>query len=188
MPQQQEERQKGNAKGLYLGASGVATCVTPFIHLGGGAEALGIPGVIAFLIIFALAAQNVAADTPQYGMGLYFAVWLFALVYQRVKTTKLLNAGEKIHSRYQGYPELARILKCKENTGKMLEVPMVILVGMMMEYVSEPVGGLLIGSGIALAVVRAMDYQRNYTMKQQMDDARIENEVMKEYMNGRDDY
>jgi hypothetical protein len=49
-------------------------------------------------------------------------------------------------------------------------------------------GGLLVISGIALAVVRALDFQRNYRMKQQMDDARFENEVMKEYMNGRDDY
>jgi hypothetical protein len=122
MQQQQEERKKGNIDGLYVIANGVATCVTPIIRQGFGSEALGIPGVIAFLILGLLTAQNMVSATgeAQYGMCLYFGFWLFALVYQRVKTMKLRKAGAMIHSRYQGYPELARLLKCKENVAKVL--------------------------------------------------------------------
>jgi hypothetical protein len=54
---------------------------------------------------------------------------------------------------------------------------------------SEVLGVFVIGSGLAMGVMRAIDYQATYAMTQQIHDAQVEAEVMNEYVRGgRDDF
>ena len=185
MHQQQEQPKKGNINVLYEAARGCALCVTVFLHESFGKRALlGWPGIVAFIIVWALS----VADPV---MGWFFWLWCAVFVAQCIDTNKRLSKGAKIHSRYQGFPLAAmKLFRCrKENVARTLEIPLVCGVGMASSYLSPTLGAFLIGGGCAMGLVRAIDYQATYKMVQGITDAQVEAEVMSEYVReGRDDF
>ena len=79
-----------------------ATSITIFFRNSFGKEALGWPGVFAFLLILIVGGLN---KSPV--MLLYLGVWLVALACQRLCTFRLVCRGGVWHSKYEGWPVLA---------------------------------------------------------------------------------
>ncbi len=89
--------------GLNILVNAHASTLTPLARTDFGAEGLGMPGFIgAFLILGWGCAFNC------YPMLLYFLVWMGSLLGQRVKTFINWRRGLIVHSRYNGYPWIAR--------------------------------------------------------------------------------
>jgi len=185
MQNPQEQPKKPSLDVPYRAAQGYATCVTVFLHEGFGKRALlGWPGVIAFVIVWAMS----FADPV---MGGFFWLWCLAFIGQCIDTQKRLTQGKAISSRYQGFPKLAmKLFRCrKENVARTLEIPLVCGLGMALAYLSEALGVFLIGGGVAMGFVRMMDHQAAYQAVQRIADAQVEAEVMNEYVRGeRDDF
>ncbi len=85
---------------LYFLCNVHATTFTVLIRSCFGSEALGFPGMFAFvLLLFCMGAE------PR--MLLWVVAWIPAVITQRIITRKLTKQGVMLHSRYAGYPWLA---------------------------------------------------------------------------------
>src|SRR4051812_9834982 len=136
MQQEQNSPQKlssGDAFGLlYLVAMSHATCVTPFIRRGFGAEAFRPYGPIAFVVILMLAGARWVSP-----MGIYLGAWFVALVYRRVETFRLRQKGVVTHSRYIGDPWLAMKFVKDTEQARAFEAVICLLAGAVLCLVSE---------------------------------------------------
>ena len=106
MPAQQQDPNKitrGEALAIiYLAAGSHAACITPFIRSGVGSEAFGIKAVFA-MVGMAMFTEGKWLS----GMGIYLIAWFLALVYRRVQSLRNWLKGDRVHSRYIGWPWLA---------------------------------------------------------------------------------
>lgn len=185
MQQQQQQQPKKITLNVLDIPRGYATCVTVFLREGFGKRALlGWPGVVAFVIMWIMS----YADPV---MQVFFWLWCMAFVFQVLDTSRRITKGEKIHSQYHGFPVMAmKGFRCqKENVAKMLEIPLVCIVGAVSTYLSPTLGAFLIGGGMAMAFVRMIDQQMTYKAVEEITDAGIEAEWMNSYVRGeRDDF
>jgi len=93
--------------------------------------------------------------------GLLMCFWLFYLVMQfraRVESHWMLLRGSVVHSRYNGWPRIARFLpKSSEDKIKGgAEPTFVCLSGMLLMGISPPLGSYLLVAGVALAVTHSV--------------------------------
>jgi hypothetical protein len=164
---------QGGTNLLWLGANCYSTCFTVFIRTGFGTEALGVNGVGAVILI--LIGMSEGGDPGAFLNFLY--AWLCALVVQRVRTAKMVNAGLIEHSRYSGWPSLTLKLFPfikSEMRAKGVEPGLCAVAGVLLAPMSPPLAAFVFCGAFALAVVRGMEQQVNRMRVQQMRDAEIE--------------
>jgi hypothetical protein len=136
-PQQQEKKwgMGDTFNALYAVAVLQSTAVTPFLRTNFGVEALGFPGIWAFVLLLAWA--GLSGDPMMLG---YLVAWLFAVACQRVRTARLVRQGWVAHSQYTGWPRLALRVPFvrKETTAKGVIEPLLCLaLGVVLGAIAE---------------------------------------------------
>ena len=158
---------------LYLLANCYATCFTVFLRTNFGAEALGVHGVGAVLLILLAAGGS---GTPDPFLA-FLAAWFCALVVQRARTVQNARTGHVEHSRYAGFPavtlKLLPFVK-SEMRAKAIEPVLCMVVGCVLGAVWPALGGFIFFGAFALTIVRAIDMRVNQVRVQKMRDAEIE--------------
>jgi hypothetical protein len=186
MPMQQQQQQEWGIREssnlLYALVNAHATAITPFLRQSFGREALGWPGLFAFVLILA-----VAGFTGSSGMLIYLGLWLFALACQRLHTFSLIRKGVVLHSKFEGRPEFAvRLAFGNVQAAVLLVEPLVCAgVGGTFIDVGEPVVGWFLVYGAAALLVREVVHRMiDQKRVQAMHDARIEQEyIARQYRN-----
>ena len=175
--QQQGEQKVSPTANDYLGMA-YAVCdiyrciVGPFLRYGQGMEAYGIRAGIAFLVLLTLA--GVERD---FGLWLFLAVWIVALIYRRVQTFKRIRRGAIIHSRYAGDPWLALKVPFvrSEHTAKgIIEPSICLLVGVMLCPLSVNLGAIVCAGWLLLLVHNGIEREIDRKRLERMRDAEIE--------------
>lgn len=167
---------------LYLVASAHATCFTVFLRRGFGTEALGLNGIIALVIILLY-----AGETRDPYMAWYFWAWLLALIAQRLDTFLLVRKGNREHSRYDGWPNIALALpfvKTEAIAKNLVEPLMCFLGGVLLCPLSESLGGFVMLGFFSLVIKRGLESQANRMQVQRLRDAEIEQRQLAERFRG----
>jgi hypothetical protein len=177
MPQQQRQ-EWGNRESFNLIAALVnfhATAITPIgLRIGFGKEALGVPGLGAFVLILIVAGFNGSQSMLD-----YLGVWFCAVACQRAYTFRLIRRGVVWHSRYEGWPELAVKLARGNVKGAVLVVePLIVAaVGYVFQDMGERVVGTFLMTGAFSLFVRELIHRQiNDRRLMAMSDAQIEQE------------
>jgi hypothetical protein len=151
----------------------------PF-RTGYGSEALGFPGLWAFLLILMCA---VFSFDPM--MWIWLAFWMISLIVRRMETAKMLREGWKIHSMYDGTPTM--MPSWGEKCGRWLVEPVVfVLLGLITGFISRELGtppGLaffLLAGGLSLPAVEGVRRMLINKRTQAMLDSRLEQEFLME--------
>lgn len=163
---------------LLLVAQSLASPVEVFLRTRFGRRYFGVPAAIGlFAVPMWMLFWPREDPTP------ILAFWLLYLVMQiraRVESIVLAAKSEPCHTRYNGYPRLARFFKrTDERKIKAGAEPMlVIITGICMLAVSKPLGSYLITAGVCLSLVASVieSVERNRALS--MRDAWIEQEQM----------
>jgi hypothetical protein len=164
-----------NAASLFvLAAQVMAAPVEVFLRKRFGRRYHGVP---AFLGLLAVPMWMLL--WPQEDFTPIFVFWGLLFLMQlraRIESLVMVAKGELVHTRYNGYPRLARIFK-NTNEQKIkgkIEPVFVMIAGAALLAVSEPLGSFLIVSGLSLAIVAGVieSVERNRTLS--MHDAWLE--------------
>lgn len=163
---------------LMLVAQSLAAPVEVFLRTRFGRRYFGVPATIGLFAVPMWMLFWPAEDpTP------ILVFWLLYLVMQlraRIESIVLAAKSEPVHTRYNGYPRLARFFrKSDERKIKASAEPMlVIVVGAGMLAVSGPLGSYLITAGVSLALVASVieSVERNRALS--MRDAWIEQQQL----------
>src|SRR5947207_1696600 len=96
-------------------------------------------------------------DSP--AMMWFFFAWIGAVACQRAKTFKLVRQGWREHSKYWGYPALAKMIPgVSENAAMMVVEPMICMIGgTLLCYIDTTLGGFVILGMISGAVVTGVE-------------------------------
>jgi hypothetical protein len=145
-----------------------------------GAEALGFPGLWAFVLIVGWAA--VSRDPL---MWVWLAIWLVTLVVRRVETMKLVRQGKRLHTMHDGTP-YSVLRGWDERVARMVIEPVVIFVmGLGLRFIAVdfrmPLKGLSLFLMLGIFTLPTLEIIRGQLMRkrvQAMGDARIEQEVL----------
>ena len=159
---------RGGFNFLYLAINGHATCFTPFLHSGFGSEALGVNGVAGLVVILLYIAYS---GSP--AMVTFLYVWLLMMLMQRIKTTTMRRQGYVIHSRYDGFPLLAKLIK-SERAARGLEPFICALAGILLMPYDEALGQFVLFGLVSLIARIAFQDRIDNVAVQRMRDAEIE--------------
>jgi hypothetical protein len=97
MQDQREITAKGAGNFLVTLCRVQAAAVTPFLRTDFGAQALGMPGLYALILL--LCWFGFSGD---HAMGIYLVAWLGMLFIQRLRTNALIRRQVRMHTRYDG--------------------------------------------------------------------------------------
>jgi hypothetical protein len=156
---------------LVIVAMAQATCVTVFTRTKFGAEALGIPGIGALILLWFWVLGTHSPDLLVYG-----GLWLCAFVLQRVQTMMDCWKGNYQHSRYGGIPiVLGRFCK-SERMAKLREGFGFCLFGLGVNPVDWRIGYFFTASGVAILFIEwihvEVDRKRQMILRDAESDAR----------------
>jgi hypothetical protein len=186
-PSQQREQAQPeyrNSMGdAYLFAQIHSTCITPFIRADFGTEALGLNGFLAFvLLLFTI------GIAPEF--QIYFFLWLFAVICQRIRTARRERSGQIGHSRYNGWPWLAmKFPRVKsEKTAKLLEPFLCLASGAFISMFSPPVGAFVMAGFVSLSTVLGIELMTIRAQLRRFADSEIEQRLFVERRSGRRDF
>jgi hypothetical protein len=160
---------RGSFNFLYLLLSGHVTCLTPFLHVGFGSEALGINGLAALVVILLYATY-----TGSTVMVNFLYVWLFMMLVQRIKTGSMRRQGHVIHSRYDGFPHLATRFVKSEQAARVLEAFMCGVIGILLMSYDEALGAFIAIGFLSMMFKLAIERRIDEVSVQRMRDAEIE--------------
>jgi hypothetical protein len=163
-------------------ANGYATTVTVFLRRGFGSESLGIPGVVAALMILLYGGFT---NSPE--MMTFFWVWLIAVGYQRLYGFRQRANGQVVHSRYAGDAVVGRFFAKSERVARVVEPLICVVVGACLWSWSEQVGRFVLCASFSLLVCRGIETQVTRNRVQAMRDAAIEQKYVSDLFNGRRD-
>ncbi|QYO62488.1 hypothetical protein [Leptolyngbya sp. 7M] len=187
MNQQQQEQQAGwtpiqdakkAANILVFLANAVASPVEVFLRTKFGSNYFGMPSVVALLLV-----PMWALFWPQESPAGICVFWLLFIAFQlraRIETFRMLARGEHVHTRYNGWPRLARIFKrMPESRIKAgLEPLLVFAVGVLMMPLSQPLGSYLMVAAFALGMTHAVIDSVERARALEMNDAMIEQQAL----------
>jgi len=159
---------------MYFLANVHATCISPFIRSGFGAEHPGFCGFFSMIFILL-----VACNDPTCATHVYFFAWACALGYRRVQSNKLLWQGVQLHSRCAGYPWLAMripFVRTEATALRVVEPMLCLIAGLLLVPVSETVGAMVMGGFMSFAIRNGIETEITRKRLQAMRDARIEQE------------
>lgn len=178
---QQKQQQDANAMTMsdafnimYFLSNVHATCISPFIRFGFGAEHPGMVGLFAMLFIFLVACCDSSGMT-----FVYLVAWLCALAYRRIQTRGLLRQGAMIHSRNPGYPWLALkfpFVRTELSATAVIEPLLCLVAAFLLIPLSVPLGLLVMGGFISFTVRNGIEHEVTRKRLQAMQDARMEQE------------
>jgi hypothetical protein len=162
---------------VYLVATAHATCLTVFLRDSFGAEALGVPGIAAFLLLFVTVGATGSPDL------LFFSLlWFIALIVQRLQTLRNGWCGIHQHSRYAGYPAATRLccpFVTDERVLQRLEpVLAAVLGGLVLLLWSNDIGQFVLWGAGSLAIRMVLDQFTHHRRLQQLHDAELEQQVL----------
>src|SRR5260221_7497558 len=100
---------------LYALAKGHATCFLPFFRRNFGSEALGVPGVIALVLMLLVGSFG---RIPE--MWPFLGIWMIAMLCQRASTMGAMRRGVIRHSRYEGDVD-TKLIKSRATVKQVLE-------------------------------------------------------------------
>lgn len=146
-----------------------ATCVTPFIRIGFGSEALGFPALGAMV---AYAGWVMATEAIEvHALGFW---WFVAIGVQRALMFIRYLRGGYQHSRYDGYPLLTGWLCRSDTLAKIMEGGLVLAAGLSVELVPYPLRQFLVVSGVAIMFVEIVNHHYHQKVEQARRDSIIE--------------
>jgi hypothetical protein len=155
---------------VYLLAKGHAMCFLPFFRRNFGSEALGWPGLIAFILMLVVGSF---ARIPE--MMPFIGIWMVVMLCQRASTMRAMHQGVVRHSRYEG--DVDTKLFRKRSTVKLVVEPLAcVLIGVCLEAAGMSHGlAMFVGIGsVSLSLVAGIDRQLNNKRVEAMRDAAIE--------------
>ena len=162
---------------LVLIAQSLAAPVEVFLRTRFGRRYFGVPAFLGFLAV-----PMWMLFWPREDATAIFVFWCLYILMQlraRIESMIMVARGDIIHTRYNGYPRLARIFK-KTHEHKLKgghEPALVVIVGAFMLSVSEPLGSFLMTSGFCLALVNSVIESVERSRAMSMNDAWIEQQA-----------
>jgi hypothetical protein len=155
---------------LYAVARGHAMCFLPFFRKNFGSEALGVPGLIAFVLMLLVGGFG---EIPE--MLYFMGLWLVAMLYQRTNTMVAMWKGVVRHSRYEGDVD-TKLIRNRSTVKLILEPVTCGLFGLCIEMSGISHGlAVFIGMGFfSLSAVAWIDRQLEHKRLEAMRDAAIE--------------
>ncbi len=166
---------------LALAANGYATTVTVFLRRGFGAEALGLNGIVAAVIILGYAGFTHSPEVIT-----FFWVWLGFVAYQRMYGFSLRRQGRVLHSRYAGWPEVGmRFAKSEKAARQVVESIVCVVAGAALWLFSEPLGQFIMLAPIGLFVSQGIEAQVINKRLTALRDCEIEQRHLSDLFNGR---
>jgi hypothetical protein len=164
---------------LHILVESHACCLIPFIRHSCGTNVPGIYGVFGlFLMIFAFLASK------DIGVLCFMAAWFLAVLCQRTWSLYLYRRGWREHSRYSGWPWLAKLIPfCKtEAQAKSMEPPLCFGIGCLLSPLSPGTGAFIILGGASLLIVRIMQLAVTDRQVTAMLDMELEQRALMERM------
>lgn len=133
--------------------SALSATITPLTRHSFGQDHPGIFGLAALLGMLCY-----AESTRSGVMLVYVAVWLVALIANRIRTFWLVRKGMADHSQYNGYPWLVMCLPFvkTERFAKALEPFLCLLAGCAVMGWSQPLGQFLVVGFFSLTAVEGL--------------------------------
>ena len=162
-----------------------AAAITPLIRHSFGQDRPGGFGLAALLVMLCY-----AESTRSRAVLLYVAVWLAAIVANRIRTWWLVRRGSADHSRYNGYPWLVIGLPFvkTERTAKALEPLLCLFAGAALTAWSPPLGHFVAAGMISLTVLEGVYRMKTARRVVAMRNARIEMEQTADFYRRGGDY
>lgn len=152
------------------------TALTPFTNINFGPEGLR-PALWTAGLIFVY-----GAATEDVAMFYFLGVWLVALALQRMKTfASTSRSGWQGHSRYGGYPWLAKMV-CpfvkNETSLHLITGLLCIPIGTLLCPISKPLGAFVIAGCGSMLFTLGVHQELMRVRTQRMRDAEIENRMV----------
>lgn len=172
MPQQPQKNEldlKRSFNLVYGIAKCQATCVTPFIRVGFGTEALGFPALGA-LVAYCFWIMG----TESFDLESILLWWFMAIIAQRGWMFVRYLRGGYEHSRHDGFPLLTGWLCRSDTWAKLMEGALVMAAGAFVEELPWAIGRFLFISGGAIIFVEMINHQYHQKREQAMRDQVIE--------------
>lgn len=170
-------------KSLNALAHAHACTVTPFFRTDFGAEGIGLHGLIGGGMILAWGCY-----ANCYPMFIFFFIWIIALAIQRAKTFLNWRRGVIVHTRYNGYPWLARRFfpRLSEPNAKAVEAFACLGIGGLLAQFWPPLGWYVMAGFVSIMFTEAVIAETAKRRLQAMRDAEIEQRYLAErYKSGR---
>jgi hypothetical protein len=155
---------------VYALAKGHATCFLPFLRKNFGSEALGIPGLIAFILMLLVGGLG---RIPE--MSPFLGVWIIAMAYQRASTMRAMRRGVIRHSRYEGDVD-TKVIKSRATVKQFLEPLVCVTAWLCFEQMgfSHNFAMFFAWGAVSMALVAMIDRQLDNKRLEAMRDAEIE--------------
>lgn len=170
-------------KSLNALAHAHACTVTPFLRTDFGSEGIGLHGLIGGGMILGWGCY-----ANCYPMFIYFLIWIVALAIQRVRTFLNWRRGVIVHTRYNGYPWLARRFfpRLSEPNAKAVEAFACLGIGGLLAQLWPPLGWYVMAGFVSIMFTEAVMAETAKRRLQAMRDAEIEQRYLAErYKSGR---
>jgi hypothetical protein len=155
---------------LYVLAKGHAMCFLPFFRRNFGSEALGWPGLTAFILMLAVGSFGRIPEMID-----FLGFWMIIMLCQRAWTMRQIMQGVVRHSRYDG--DVNTRLCRNPLTVKLIVEPLIcVIAGVCIEHarISHRLA-MFVGLGaVSLFLVAVIDRQLDNMRLQAMRDAAIE--------------
>ncbi|MFO0831531.1 MAG: hypothetical protein U0637_06780 [Phycisphaerales bacterium] len=165
---------------LAFVAQVLAHPVEVFLRTGFGSQYFGIAALVSF---FAVPMWMVFFPTENpAGIWIFWALYLVMQLRARIETTRLLSKGERLHSRYNGFPRLAKAFKSmpESKLKGSIEPLAVLLTALAVMQGSVPLGSYLIAAAFALAFNNALIDAVTKARVRELNDSLIEQQQLAE--------
>lgn len=159
---------------LVLAAQILAAPVEVFLRVRFGRHYFGIPSAVALIVV-----PMWSIFWPDEDPGPLLIFWGLFILMQlraRVEGIRMSNRGEITHSRYNGYPRLARLFPrmAEEKIKGNIEPWLVMWAGVLMLGLSLPLGSYLVAAGFSLGCVAGLMESVARARARQLHDAWLE--------------
>ncbi|MFO0858347.1 MAG: hypothetical protein U0640_13445 [Phycisphaerales bacterium] len=159
---------------LAFASQVIAHPVEVFLRTGFGSQYFGIASLVAF---FAVPMWMVFFPTESpVGIWCFWLLYIAMQVRARIETARLKSKGEVIHSRYNGWPRLAKAFKSlpESRVKAAIEPLAVFLCALAVMQGSVPLASYLIAAAFALAFNNALIDAVERARIRELNDAMIE--------------
>lgn len=173
----------GSFNGLNALANAHALTCTVFIRTDFGREGIGLHGLVAGLMILAY-----GSFLNCYPMFPFFLLWMLAVICQRIRQLINWRRGVVLHSRYNGYPWLAKRLfpRMSELNARGVDAFLCLAIGGLLAQFNQPLGWFVMAGFVSILFSEAVMVEFNRRRLQAMRDAEIEQRYLAEqYKSGR---
>lgn len=153
---------------LLLAAQALAAPVEPILRSRFGSRYFGLPAFLGFLAVPLWMLFWPGEDPGP--LLTFWAVYIIMQLRARIGCVWMAAKGDIVHTRYNGRPRLARLFKRTpgHKIKSAVEPWLVVLTGVLMLGVSEPLGSFLMASGFSLmlvaSVIESVERSRALTM------------------------